>query len=119
MLKFLADVNIEKPIVSYLSNNGYDVSWIPDFNRRMSDNELLALANNENRILITNDKDFGEIIFLQKRVSEGIILFRVKGQDVEKKIEGLDIVFRKYQKSISGHFIVISSTKIRFTALGE
>ena len=119
MLKFLADVNIEKPIVSYLSKNGYDVLWIPDFNRRMSDDELLALANSERRVLITNDKDFGEIVFLQKRVSKGIILFRVKGQDVKKKIEGLDMVLKKYQKSISGHFTVISTAKIRFTSLGE
>jgi len=119
MLKFLADVNIEKPIVGYLNDNGYDVLWIPDFDCRMNDNELLDLANRENRILITNDKDFGEIIFLQKRISEGVILFRVKGQDVDKKIRGLDRILQMYKNNIPDHFIVISDKKIRFTDLGE
>jgi len=84
-IKFIADVNVEKPTVEkptveYLSKQGYDIKWIPDINCEMTDDELLQLANKEKRILITNDKDFGEIIFLQKKLTTGIILFRVKIQ---------------------------------------
>ena len=79
-IKFLADVNIEKPLVDYLSKQGYDIIWMPDYNCEMSDEDLLQLANEENRIFITNDKDFGDLIFLQKRLSAGTILFRVKDQ---------------------------------------
>ena len=42
------------------------------------------MANNENLVIVTNDKDFGEIVFRQKSVSIGIILIRVKSQDVRK-----------------------------------
>jgi len=66
MLKFIADVNIEKPIVDYLNDNGYDVFGIPNFDCRMNDNELLDLANRENRILITNDKDLGNYFLTEK-----------------------------------------------------
>jgi predicted nuclease of predicted toxin-antitoxin system len=62
-IRFLADVNVEKPIVDYLSGNGYDIKWIPDYNCEMLDDRLLSLANTEKRILITNDKDFGELAF--------------------------------------------------------
>jgi len=78
--KFLADVNIEKPLVDFLSKQGYDIKWVPDYNCEMIDEELLRLANQERRIFITNDKDFGDLIFLQKRLSAGTILFRVKDQ---------------------------------------
>ena len=63
-IKFLADVNVEKPLVDYLSNQGYDIKWIPDYNCEMFDEDILQLANKEKRILITNDKDFGDLIFL-------------------------------------------------------
>lgn len=66
-IKFVADVNVEKAIVDYLLEEGYDVKWIPDYNCEMLDEELLHLSNKEKKILITNDKDFGELIFLQKK----------------------------------------------------
>ncbi|MBI3582737.1 MAG: DUF5615 family PIN-like protein [Nitrospinae bacterium] len=86
-LKFLADVNVEKPIIDYLRKQGYDVKWIPDYNCEILYEDLLEIANIEKRILITNDKDFGELIFLQKRLSNGIILIRVKGQGRDIKLK--------------------------------
>jgi hypothetical protein len=40
-IKFIADVNVEKAIVDYLLEEGYDVKWIPDYNREMLDEDLL------------------------------------------------------------------------------
>jgi predicted nuclease of predicted toxin-antitoxin system len=85
-IKFLADVNIEKPIVEFLQENGYNTKWIPDLDCRMTDEKLLEMANKEKRILITNDKDFGELTFRQKRNSTGIILIRVKSQNSRDKV---------------------------------
>ena len=70
-IKFIADVNVEKPIVDYLSENGYDIKWIPDYNCEILDEDLLSLANNEKRILITNDKDFGELTFYKRNCPPG------------------------------------------------
>jgi predicted nuclease of predicted toxin-antitoxin system len=53
-------VNVEKAIVDFLRAEGYDVKWIADFDCTLRDENLLKLANKERRILITNDKDFGE-----------------------------------------------------------
>ena len=55
MIKFLADANIEKRIVECLLSFGFDVKWIPDYNCEMDDADLLTMATNEKRILITND----------------------------------------------------------------
>ena len=40
MIKFLADVNIEKDLVDFIKNSGYDTLWMPDYNRRLNDEEL-------------------------------------------------------------------------------
>jgi predicted nuclease of predicted toxin-antitoxin system len=50
----------------------------------LADEAILEIANQENRILLTNDKDFGEIVFRQKLITSGVILFRIKGQDVPR-----------------------------------
>ena len=84
-MKFLADVNVEKRIVDCLLRLGFDVKWIPDYDCKMDDADLLAMSNTEKRILVTNDKDFGELAFLKKQNSVGIILLRVRGQNTPQR----------------------------------
>jgi len=116
-MKFLADVNIEKPIVDYLIKTKRDVRWIPEYDCEMSDDALLALAEKEGRILVTNDKDFGELVFLQKKSSAGILLFRVKGQSAQEKVRLLKKVMKQYSNKLQNHFTIITKDKVRFTTL--
>jgi predicted nuclease of predicted toxin-antitoxin system len=118
-IKFLADANIEKGIVEYLRTMQYDVKWVPEYNATLSDTQLLRIANKEKRILITNDKDFGELIFLQKKLTTGIILFRIKGQKTSAKIHLIKRIFQYFNEKLLHHFIVITSHKIRFINLKE
>ena len=118
-IRFIADVNVEKILVDYLIGNGYDVKWIPDYNRKMFDDELLDLANREKRILITNDKDFGEITFLQRKLSMGIILIRVKGQKAEDKVKLFKKLLQNYRDKLLKHFTVITKEKIRFVSMED
>lgn len=119
VIRFIADVNVEKPIVNYLSENGYDVKWVPDYNCEILDKDLLNMANAEKRILITNDKDFDELIFLQKKLSTGIILLRVKGQRAEDKVKLIKKLLQSYHAKLLNHFIVITDKKIRFIPLED
>ena len=118
-IKFLADVNIEKPLVDYLLKQGYDIKWVPDYNCEMPDEDLLQLANQEKRIFITNDKDFGDLIFLQKKVSAGTILFRVKGQKSQEKIKLMKKLLMGYRDKLLNHYVVITKAKIRIVPLGD
>ncbi len=118
-IKFLADVNIEKPIVDFLSRQGYDIKWIPEYNCQMTDEDLLELANKEKRVLITNDKDFGELVFFQRRVGMGIILFRVKGQSTKEKVKLIRKLLMSYPEKVSRHFVVLTKNKIRIIPLGD
>jgi predicted nuclease of predicted toxin-antitoxin system len=118
-IKFLADVNIEKPLVDYLLKQGYDTKWVPNYNCETSDEDLLQLANEEKRIFITNDKDFGDLIFLQKKASGGTILFRVKGQKSQEKIRLMKKLLMGYRDKLLNHYVVITTSKIRIVPLGD
>jgi predicted nuclease of predicted toxin-antitoxin system len=113
MVKFIADVNVEKPLIDYLNEIGYDVTWVADYDCEMLDKDLLRLSKRERRILLTNDKDFGELIYLQKSISAGVILFRVRGQRVEEKKRLIKKLIDQHGNKLSRHFIVITEKKIR------
>jgi len=114
ILKFIADVNVEKAVVDFLRTEGYDVKWPPDFDREMSGESLLKLANKERRILVTNDKDFGELAFLQRQLSAGVILIRVKEQKTSDKVKLVRKVLKDHRDKLLNHFVVASKTKFRF-----
>ena len=118
-IKFLADVNVEKPLVDYLLKQGYDIKWIPDYDCEMPDEDLLQLANYEKRIFVTNDKDFGDLIFLQKKLSVGTILFRLRGQKSQEKIKLMKKLLMGYRDKILNHYIVITKAKIRIIPIGH
>jgi predicted nuclease of predicted toxin-antitoxin system len=118
-IKFLADVNVEKPIVDYLSKQGYDIKWVPDYDCQIDDEDLLRMANEERRILITNDKDFGDLIFLQKKLSVGTILFRVKDQKSQGKIKLMKKLLMGHRDKLLNHYVVITKLKIRIIPLGD
>lgn len=76
---FLANENFPLDAVEVLRQNGHDVAWIRVESPGISDPEVLSRAESENRILLTFDKDFGELAFrLKLPATTGIILFRIK-----------------------------------------
>ncbi len=116
-IQFLANVNVEKPLIDFLNEKGFDIKWVTNIDKRMPDNRVCEIANSEQRIIITNDKDFGEIVFYQKKIAYGIILMRVKGPNSAEKIILLDKLLENYMDKITNHFVVLTGTKFRFIPL--
>lgn len=117
MIKFIADVNVERQLVDFLTERKYDVLWIPDYDCTLTDDKLLQLANMENRILITNDTDFGKLVFNQKMIITGIVLVRIKDQDVKKKLKSLKKILSLYEEKLKNNFIVITENRIRIKSM--
>src|SRR5205809_7602530 len=86
-MNLLADEGIDKPIVDALRTAGFDVIYILETNAGADDDFILSLANTEKRILITQDKDFGELVFRLKQVHYGVILIRLHGYSATLKAE--------------------------------
>ena len=113
-IRFLANVNVEKPIVDFLTKKGFDVKWVANIDKKMPDIRIFDIANNEQRVIITNDRDFGEFTFYQRKTSYGIVLLRVKGQDSSEKVVLLDRLLDKHANKILNHFVVVTKRKFRF-----
>ncbi len=110
---FLANENFPFDAVEALRQNGHDVAWIRVDSPGISDPEVLSRAQKENRILLTFDKDFGELAFRSKLpATTGIILFRIKAPSgavvAEKVVRAITL-----RDDWHGHFSVIEDDKIR------
>lgn len=104
-MKFLVDENIGKSIVGHLKNTGYDVIWIKEVRLGMPDSDILKLALKEKRVIVTYDRDFGELVFLQKEKHYGIILLRLTTDLAFYHIKALKHFLRqKDDKDIVGKF---------------
>lgn len=84
-MKFITDENLGIQIPQFLRSLGYDVISAIEVALSKPDVDILNLANKENRILLTTDKDFGELVFKEKLIHSGVILLRLKDESVENK----------------------------------
>lgn len=112
-LKFLADESLEYSIVLWLRELSYDVISIAENFPSVEDEKVLEKSVQENRIIITNDKDFSDLIFLNKLEHKGVILLRFRTEKVQTKIKFLKYFLKNYSDKITNKFIVIDESKIR------
>lgn len=106
-MNFLFDENIGKEIAKSLRLLGHTTSRIREINPGIEDAKVLDLAIQKDSILITSDKDFGELIFKEKQHSLGVIFLRLKNQTSENKFKTIKYILSKI-KIIRGKFIVIT-----------
>lgn len=78
-MNFLADESVDRQIVERLRQDGHQVWYVAEMEPGISDENVLDLANKEGYLLITADKDFGELVFLQRRLMSGVTLIRLTG----------------------------------------
>jgi predicted nuclease of predicted toxin-antitoxin system len=112
-MKFLIDVGVGKVIEQFLIDNSYDVSIVAAINPMMTDKEILAIANNEQRIVITMDKDFGELVFNGKHSMYGVLLLRLEDANSEEKLKVVTQIFKNYSFSLPQNFCVYQNNKFR------
>jgi predicted nuclease of predicted toxin-antitoxin system len=112
-MRFLIDESVEKLIVYWLRDREYDVTYITEISPAITDEDVIDLANNEIRILITNDKDFGELIFRQSKITNGIILICDFNEESSNKIRLVKEVLEKAKKKLKRNFIVVNEKGIR------
>jgi predicted nuclease of predicted toxin-antitoxin system len=80
----------------------------------MSDDDILQMAIDDDRVLITNDKDFGEKVFRQRRSHRGVVLLRLTNERSTQKIAVLTRLLVQYADQLAGRFVVVSESQVRF-----
>jgi len=116
-LRFLADECCDTGLVASLREDGHDVFYVLESKAGVSDDAVLLEAYNEGRILLTEDKDFGELVYRFKKPSKGIILIRMNISERRMKWPRLKKLIEDYEDRLPGHFVVIDSHKFRFRPL--
>jgi predicted nuclease of predicted toxin-antitoxin system len=113
ILKFLVDVGVGRLVEQYLLNNGYDVVSVRDLDPRMPDEEIIKIAFDQDRIIITMDKDFGELVYHFSESHAGIILLRLEDADGIEKTKVVSNILNEYSHQIMNSFCVYQNDKFR------
>ena len=118
-MRLLADENFPADAVVALREAGHDVVWIRTDSPGIPDNQVLDQAQRERRIVLTFDKDFGELAFRSKLpASSGVILFRIGMPSAAHVAEVVTRVIDSREDWV-GHFSVVDDRRIRMTRLPD
>ncbi len=117
MRKFLVDENAGYSIIKYLRKQGYDTKSVSELFPSRDDIFIMGKANQEDRIIVTNDKDFGYLIFKSNIPALGVILLRFRDESPALKINAINTILRLPEEKMLNHFIVASESKIRIRPL--
>ena len=112
-MNLLADESVDRPIVERLRRDGHEVVYIAELAPGIIDDEVLETANSRNAVLVTTDKDFGELVFRRDAIHSGVILVRLAGLANETKAEIVAEVCRLPQTELIGSFTVVSPGQVR------
>lgn len=108
-MKFLADECIPAPIVHRLREDGFDVEYVLEDEPGTEDSDVLRRAGQDNRFLLTEDRDFGQLVYNQNQpASPGVIYLRLGDVGLAESIEALvavlssDLVFEGTFTAVDG-----------------
>ncbi|WP_281635725.1 DUF5615 family PIN-like protein [Flavobacterium marginilacus] len=112
-MRFLIDECVGTSVSEYLKSNNHIVFSVFDEWRGATDEELLQKSILENYILITSDKDFGEMIFKSQKKHKGIILIRCQPNNFKQKIIVLTKLLANYADKLENNFVVVTNENVR------
>ncbi|MCI0362793.1 MAG: DUF5615 family PIN-like protein [Phycisphaerales bacterium] len=98
-MRVVADENFDAPLVQWLRSQGHDVVWMVEKARGSEDIAVLDQARSEERIILTFDRDFGELVFHRQLKASGVVLFRLRARSARSLLERVQAPGRKSKRS--------------------
>jgi predicted nuclease of predicted toxin-antitoxin system len=112
-MKFMVDESAGTAVAEYLRGAGHDVFPVAEGMPQADDQHVLAHAMNERRILITNDKDFGELVFRSGHGHHGVLLLRLRDESPANRVRVVKAVLEQWADRLVGCFTVAREGGIR------
>lgn len=100
-----------------LRKEGHDVLYVLEMQPGTPDELVLKNAFRESRILLTEDKDFGELVYRLKKPAAGIVLIRILVEERRRKWPRVKKLIEAYGDRLQGNFIIVGADKFRFRPL--
>ena len=112
-MTFLADEGVDRLIVERLRLDGHQVAYVAEMSPGIMDEAVLMESRISARVLITADKDFGELVFRQRLASAGVLLIRLWGLTSAMKTALVSRAIQEHGQELVGAFAVLSPGNIR------
>jgi predicted nuclease of predicted toxin-antitoxin system len=116
-MNLLADESVEREVVDRLRADGYATVYVAELAPSITDDQVLDEANARSALLVTADKDFGELVYRLGRIHAGVVLTRLAGLSSAAKAEAVSQLFRDHAAELAGAFCVIAPGSIRIRQL--
>ncbi len=113
MLKFILDAGVGHKVLQLLIEQDYDAISVINLNPSMPDVDILFIAEQEGRMVITMDKDFGELVYRSGKNHQGVLLLRLEGATGEEKVTIVQQILLSFADQIEGCFCVFQNGKLR------
>jgi predicted nuclease of predicted toxin-antitoxin system len=114
-MQFLADESCDFAVVRALCQGGHDVLAVAEVAPRAADEDVLQMALAGKRILLTEDKDFGQWVWAEKRASGGVILLRYPATSRKTIPDAVMRLVDRYGERLLGCFVVMQPGRVRIS----
>jgi predicted nuclease of predicted toxin-antitoxin system len=118
-VRWLADECVDAALVARLRADGHDVIYMAEIVPAASDAEVMARALRDNRLLLTEDKDFGDLVFRQGRQAPGIVLLRVDPSMHALKRDRLAAAIARFGDNLFGRYMIVEEARFRSRPMRE
>ncbi len=113
----VADENLHHFFIKALAEKGYEIKSVATLQRGASDEAVIELTQAESAILITEDKDFGELVFAHQIAKVTVIFLRYRLEELPIMLRNLFKVVEDFSSQEGRFFIVVTSTRIRIRSI--
>jgi predicted nuclease of predicted toxin-antitoxin system len=112
-MRFVADEGCDFAVVRALRAAGHEVTAILEIAPRAEDTAIIELAVREHRVLLTEDKDFGELVYANAQAASGVILIRFPGNARATLPPAITTLVKEKGEQLFGCFVVVQPGRIR------
>ncbi len=113
----ITDENLHGFLVQALKDEGYEVKPVAAISQGAPDEAVIALAYDQSAILVTEDKDFGELVFAHQMAKVTVVFLRYRRAELSVIAQNLLRVINEYGLKEGRFFIVVNSTRIRVRSI--
>ena len=114
-MRFLADESCDFNLVRALRKAGHDVTAVCEISPRAGDIEVIELAVREERVLLTEDKDFGQLVFAHGKEARGVVFLRYPVSVRQKLSQEVIRLIKQHGKKLAGCFVVVEPGRVRIS----
>lgn len=112
-MRIVADENVDRPVIQRLREDGHEVVAILETEPGASDHDVLESANASRAVLLTADRDFGELAYRLRQVATGVVLIRLAGLTPQSRAQAVSDLFRNHELELENSFTVLTPGQVR------